>query len=475
MPKPAPAKDVAEVLPAVHVNKSTSRAKKARQHHQVITEWTEVGPVNAPAPKARKSAPVVQIVDSEDDDDTLDEVEELPDTIAAVLEEYASDGGLLMDVNRLPDYTLNRRTDPAAWHWVTMMPFTPNFKQEIALRHARPGESNWFLIVLKDSNGRILKREQGSTRIGPFAVEAASDDEKRTHGIPVASATAPVVTSTVNQSIPQPVLVPPSQSVTERINEVAQIFAAFKEMGLIPKQPNPAPAPAVLPAPVQSEEDILIRAMLASDEAQQRVSKGLLGKLFGNGTATTDDAPWYAEIIKDGFMALAPGFNALMQASAQQMTRAQTFVAQQNGAPPSLPEVPQAAMPVEASPATEPQSPAPPSPYEVMFRVVLNQRKLPAPLNQPHRAANAIWATHDQYNLLTPNGGTFNPFDEMLDAFVSVEASECLALAKAFAPDEAAVIDQPDTAEWLKAVQDEIRKEWMQDDASIQDSAPQQA
>lgn len=469
-----------KATPALEITTTEAPPKRTRgnkpiatEKHTVVTEWEEKKKIVPPVPaKARKAAPVAE--EFEEDDEP--EETEMPDSAHALFEEYGFDEGLMMDINRLPDYTLNRRTDPVSWQWVTMMPFTPLFKQEIALRHARQGEANWFLIVLKDQNGRIIRREDGKGRIGPFSVEAASNEERIANGLPPHPPQANV-TVTTNQAtaVPYPMQpVIPQQSVTERIAEVAQIFSVFKDMGLIPKaQPNPQPVEQ-FQQPRLSEEDIIVKAAMSSPDAQERVAKGIFSKLIG-GAMTPDETPWYADLIKDFALSLAPGFNALMQAGAHKMVQAQTFVAQQQQQQqaPSLPEGVQGQQSPanfqpepstqQSAPSPEPQQQAAPqSAYEVIFRTLINQRKLPSPLNAPHRAVNALWGAHEYYGRLVPPGAP-NPLDDAIDAFLDVTPEEVINLAKVFAPDESATIEQPDAAKWLKSVQDEIRKEWAQD------------
>lgn len=464
---------MAKATPALEITTAEATTPKLRkrggkpvavEQHTVVTTWAEEKKVGALPPKARKASPAEEF---EEDNDEPEETE-MPDSAHALFEEYGFDEGLMMDINRLPDYTLNRRTDPVSWQWVTMMPFTPLFKQEIALRHARQGEANWFLIVLKDQNGRIIRREDGKGRIGPFSVEAASNEERIANGLPPHPPQANV-TVTTNQATAmpypmQPVI--PQQSVTERIAEVAQIFSVFKDMGLIPKaQPNPQPVEQ-FQQPRLSEEDIIVKAAMSSPDAQERVAKGIFSKLIG-GAMTPDETPWYADLIKDFALSLAPGFNALMQAGAHKMVQAQTFVAQQQPTP-SLPEGVQgqsAPANFQPEPPTQQSAPSPepmpqqvPQPEDILFAQIFmacQRRKLV----KPEVCAKGVLDLVDAHT--AENG--YSPFANAVDIFLSADVADIIAFAATQNPIAAKMANEPDVLPWLKSVQDEIRKEWTND------------
>lgn len=430
----------------------------AIEEHTVVTKWAEEKKVGAVPPKARKPSPAEEFEEDEEPEET-----DLPDSAQIMFEEYGSDEGLMMDINRLPEYTLNRRTDPKAWSWVTMMPFTLQFKQEIALRHARPNEPNWFLIVLKDQNGRIISSDEGRSRIGPFAVEAATNDERIANGLPP-HPSQPNLAAAINQIAPQPqretmqLYDPPDPMAG--INQTLNLLEKFQAIGLIPKLERGKPEPVVVqqnPQQQLSEEDIIIRAAMSSPDAQDRVAKGIFSKLIGGATAESD-APWYGDIIKDLLLGLTPGLNALMTVAAQNIGQAQAVVRQQqqNG----VASLPQHVEQPEAIAPPQPEQPQAQEPdYDALLFGHILQLCKKRQFNTPDIAAQEIWDFIGQAEGL--NG--YNPFSRPLEIFVKFDAEILLRAAAEENPIAAKMAAEEDVLPWLKAVQDEIRKEWTND------------
>jgi hypothetical protein len=179
MPKAKPAETPAVEIsePEIPVNKS-SRNKKAIEKHTVTTEWKEVKRIDAPPSKTRKVAPVVEVED--DDDDTEDVDVELPDDVRAVLSEYDSASGLVMEINRLPNYHLNGKQDPASMQFCGDRDFDPQeYKNILRLYYAKEGVPNFFILKLKTADRQWIP----GGRIGPINVEAATPEEKARHGI----------------------------------------------------------------------------------------------------------------------------------------------------------------------------------------------------------------------------------------------------------------------------------------------------
>ena len=463
MPKAKPAETPAvEILePEIPVNKS-SRNKKAIEKHTVTTEWKEVKRIDAPPAKARKPAPVVEVEDDDDvDEDDLDELDE-------VLSEYGNGPtGLMMEISRLPNYDVDGRTDPMARSYITERPFDrTTFLQDLSVFCARPTETNVFLIRLKRDKKLI---ERGT--LGPFRVEPASAEDKAKYGIKVAPEPTPA-SLTVTQAIPlNAAPMPAPQSVTERIAEVAQIFGMFKEMGLVQKQ-NPAPVQQVVAQPQNSDPKLeLARYVMETPE----LAKQAIGNLIGSEAATAKAG--VTEMIVSGAIdlaqslmptvgpALANFFNA--RAQAEQM-RAYQLQQQLNGLPaaPSLPE--QAApqqIPEPVTPQPEPQQEQlPPQPEDVLFAQVLTacQRRQ---IVKPEVAAANITRFVDAH---TDQASGFNPFDSAIEIFLSNEPRTILDFAAMQNPIAARMAQEPDTEGWLKALQDELRKELSGDESDSQ-------
>lgn len=455
MPKATPALEITTTEAPPPKPRKRGGKPVAIEEHTVVTKWAEEKKVGALPPKARK-APVAE--EFEEDDEP--EETEMPDSAHALFEEYGFDEGLMMDINRLPDYTLNRRTDPVSWQWVTMMPFTPLFKQEIALRHARPHEANWFLIVLKDANGRIIRREDGKGRIGPFSVEAASNEERQANGLPPHPQPANVV-ATINQATPPypyPTIQPPAP-----VDEDAIIDREFSRLERLKNLLNGArdsrrDEPVQHP-PQLSEEDIIVRAAMSSPDAQERVAKGLFSRLTGVATSE-NEMPWWGDIVKDLVMSVGPGLNALLQVGAQKMMQAQATVAQ-NGAPVASlpPQQGEQLPPQETAPPPAQEPPHQATPEDVLFAQIFGacQRRK---LIKPEVCAKGVLDLVDAH--AAENG--YSPFTNAVEIFLSADMADIIAYAATQNPMAAKMATEPDVLPWLKSVQDEIRKEWVQQD-----------
>lgn len=461
-PTETPAVEISE--PEIPVNKS-SRNKKAIEKHTVTTEWKEVKRIDAPPSKTRKAAPIVEV---EDDDDDAEDVDvELPDDVRAVLSEYDSTSGLVMEINRLPNYHLNGKQDPASMQFCGDRDFDPQeYKNILRLYYAKEGVPNFFILKLKTADRQWIP----GGRIGPINVEAATPEEKARHGIfvPVAE---PASAVTVTHAMPMPSMqtAQPPQSVTERIEEVARIFGIFKEMGLVQKQ-NPAPVQPAAPIEL-SEEAILLKAAMASPEVKDKVANGI-GRLVTGLDVGGSKSSGVTEMIVSGAIdlaqslmptvgpALANFFNA--RAQAEQM-RAYQLQQQLNGLPaaPSLPEqaqavpqqMPEPQVPLEPLPI---QAPVEMPPEDELFGRILGacaRRQL----LKPEVAARNLLDYTDQFTDQTTG---YNKFNEAYDIFITNDVKTIIVLAAAQNPIAKRMSEEPDTEGWLKALQDELRKEW---------------
>jgi hypothetical protein len=333
----------------------------------------------------------------------------------------------------------------------------------LRLYYAKEGVPNFFVLKLKSSDRRWIP----GGRIGPINVEAATPEEKARHGIYVPQET-PSVTATVSNALPSPYPYAPPQPIEPPdpmagIKQTLGLLKEFQEIGLVPKLERPKPEPVIQNPPQQfTEEDHIIRAALSSPEAQDRIAKGIFSKLIG-GAAAADETPWYADIVKELVVGIVPGLNALATVAAQKMNQAQIAVAQ---APmPSLPE----AAPVEMQqpisqpiPAHQQEMPDEPDYDALLFGHILTLCKK-RQFNTPDVAANDVLEFIQQGE--GANG--YNVFHRPMDIFVKYDAEILLTAAAAENPMAAKLAQESDVLPWLKSVQDEIRKEWAQDEQSI--------
>lgn len=467
MPKAKPAEtptvEISE--PEIPVNKS-SRNKKAIEKHTVTTEWKEVKRIDAPPSRTRKAAPVVEVED--DDDDTEDVDVELPDDVRAVLSEYDSASGLVMEINRLPNYHLNGKQDPASMQFCGDRDFDPQeYKNILRLYYAKEGVPNFFILKLKTADRQWIP----GGRIGPINVEAATPEEKARHGIfvPVAE---PASAVTVTHAMPMPPMqTAPPQSVTERINEVAQIFSVFKEMGLIPKPQNPAPVQQSAPVEL-SEEAILLKAAMASPDAKEKIANGIGKLVFGGASEGGDDKEpyWFGpafSLVSNILQGITPGLNALLQVTAQakqveiQRIQQPAPVASESMAaipPPPMPEAP----PVEPLPI-QAQQEVPPE-DELFARILAACAQ--KPLLKPDVAAQNLLEYTDQFTLESG----FNKFRMGYDKFLTNDVKDIIQFAAMVNPIAARMASEPDTEGWLTALQNELRKELQGDEQDNQEN-----
>lgn len=465
---------MAKATPALEVTTTDTPPKRARRRkpiatekHTVVTEWEEEKKIGTPktSAKARKPAPVAEEFE-EDDADDVDV--ELPDEVQAVLAEYNTGEGLIMEVNRLPHYHLNGKQDPGSLVGLGDRDFDPyEYKNILRLYYAKDGVPNYFILRLKSADRRWIP----GGRIGPICVEAATAEEKARYGIYVAPP-EPNVIATINQATPQQppypyqVMQPPAP-----IDEDAIIDREFTRLERLKKLLNGASDSrrdeAIQQQPRYSEEDHIIRAAMSSPDAQERVAKGIFSKLIG-GAMAPDETPWYADLIKDFAISLAPGINALMQAGAHKMVQAQVAVAQQQQQmpAPSLPEYPQAEIPpqqMQPMPQPVTEQPHQPEPEEILFGMILSdcvKRKIV----KPEMCARNVFNYVDQFR----NESGWTPFDAGIEIFIGNDVQPILDYAAAENPIAAKLAQEPDVLPWIKNVQDEIRKEWANDGESTE-------
>jgi len=450
-PAETPAVEISE--PEIPVNKS-SRNKKAIEKHTVTTEWKEVKRIDAPPSRTRKTAPIVEV---EDDDDDAEDVDvELPDDVRAVLSEYDSASGLVMEINRLPNYHLNGKQDPASMQFCGDRDFDPQeYKNILRLYYAKEGVPNFFILKLKTADRQWIP----GGRIGPINVEAATPEEKARHGIFV-PVVEPASAVTVTHAMPMPPMqaAQPPQSVTERINEVAQIFSVFKEMGLIPKPQNPAPVQPVAPVEL-SEEAILLKAAMASPDAKEKIANGI-GKLVFGGASESDDSKepyWFGpafSLVSNILQGITPGLNALLQVTAQakqvEIQRIQQPAPVASESVAAIPPMPEAA-PVEPLPI-QAQQEVPPE-DELFARILAACAQ--KPLLKPDVAAQNLLEYTDQFTLESG----FNKFRMGYDKFLTNDVKDIIQFAAMVNPIAKRMSEEPDTEGWLTALQAELRKE----------------
>lgn len=470
---------MAKATPALEITTTEAPSPKPRkrggkpvaiEEHTVVTKWAEEKKVGALPPKARKTSPAEDF-ENEDDADDIDV--ELPEDVRAVLSEYDSASGLVMEINRLPHYHLNGKQDPASLVCCGDRDFDPQeYKNVLRLYYAKEGVPNFFIIKLKSPDRKWIP----GGRIGPINVEAATPDEKARHGIYIAPE-VPNVVATINHATPPyPYAALAPQEPIDRmagIRETVSLLKEFQEIGLIPKLERAKPEQSIQQNPQQlSEEDILVRAALSSPEARERVSNGLLGKLLGEGAlaAAKEEAPYWFEpafsVVTNLIQGLTPGINSLLQVTAQARAMELQRAAQPQAAPASLPEgiqgqqPPPNFQPEQSVPQQEP-SPEPmqqPQPEDILFAQIFmscQRRKLV----KPEVCAKGVLDLVDAHS--AENG--YSPFTNAVDIFLSADVADIVTFAATQNPIAAKMASEPDVLPWLKAVQDEIRKEWQND------------
>ena len=429
----------------------------AIEEHTVVKKWAEEVKVEKPSKPAPKKAAVIE-EDDEDDLEIDERYEEYPPQLASFLQANVGSPDVTMEVRRIDGPKMDVMPGIRAGTYMSNHRFDPDtYLDDLALYYAEPGKDTRFMLRLKCAGQYVA-----DGTIFPVDVIGASLERKAAAGV-VVQQPAPPAAITVTQAVPNPAPVEPPDPMAG-IRQTLSLLKEFQGIGLIPKLERNHQEPVVV-QPQNSDPKLeLARYVMETPE----LAKQAIGNLIGGEAATAKAG--VTEMIVSGAIdlaqslmptvgpALANFFNA--RAQAEQM-RAYQLQQQLNGLPaaPSLPEqaqqVPQQiAEPVQPQP--EPQAEQIPQPEDVLFAQVLTacQRRQ---IVKPEVAAANIMRFVDAH---TDQASGFNPFDSAIEIFLSNEPRTILDFAAMQNPIAARMAQEPDTEGWLKALQDEIRKEW---------------
>jgi hypothetical protein len=453
MPKATPALEITTDTPAPPPRKRGGKPL-AVEEHTVVKKWSaEVKVDDKPkAPPKRKAV----VDDAEDDIEEIDEIySDLPEDLAAFLQANSGAKDVTMEVRRIDGPKMDVMPGIRAGVYLGNHRFdVENHQDDLALYYAEPGKDVRFMLRLKCAGQYVP-----NGTIYPVDVIGASVERKQAVGAPIPQTNAAPPSVALTYTAPQL----PQEPIDRMagIRETVSLLKEFQEIGLIPKLERSKEPVVVQQNPPQqqfTEEDHIIRAALSSQDAQERVSKGILGKLLG-GAMAENDTPWWGDIVKDLVMSVGPGLNALLQVGAQKMMQAQATVAQ-NGAPvASLPPQQGEPQPQEVAPPPVQEPPQQATPEDILFAQIFGacQRRK---LIKPEVCAKGVLDLVDAH--AAENG--YSPFTNAVEIFLSADMADIIAYAATQNPMAAKMATEEDVLPWLKAVQDEIRKEWTQQD-----------
>ena len=461
--KPAETPEDSSLLTVTPPPKKRGGKPVAIEEHTVVKKWAEEVKVEKPSSKpAPKKAAVIE--DDDEDDLEIDErYEEYPPQLASFLQMNVGSPDVTMEVRRIDGPKMDVMPGIRAGTYMSNHRFDPDtYLDDLALYYAEPGKDTRFMLRLKCAGQYVA-----DGTIFPVDVIGASLERKAAAGV-VVQQPAPPAAITVTQAVPNPAPVEPPDPMAG-IRQTLSLLKEFQGIGLIPKLERNHQEPVVV-QPQNSDPKLeLARYVMETPE----LAKQAIGNLIGGEAATAKAG--VTEMIVSGAIdlaqslmptvgpALANFFNA--RAQAEQM-RAYQLQQQLNGLPaaPSLPEqaqqVPQQ-MPEPMPPQPEPQPEQMPQPEDVLFAQVLTacQRRQ---IIKPEVAAANIMRFVDAH---TDQASGFNPFDSAIEIFLSNESRTVLDFAAMQKPIAKRMSEEPDTEGWLKALQDELRKEWESEDA----------
>ena len=406
----------------------------ATEEHQIVTTFVRKRPVETPTISSdnQKNDPLHLVATP------LPESSDPGDEIEAFLREVSqSNAQWEMLVYRLPRYDLDNRTDPLSRKRVGSLPFTWEYEAEIQKRWARPSDSNHFLIVMR-KNGQHVKN--GTLPV--FSCEPLPVDER--------------IPSGAEQQAPQQIVVPvaapypamtehqPPPSPKEQLKEALELVRMVQ--GITGTSvANPA---AVAP----DDPEVAVLRLLAKDErVLDKLSKGLLGKIFNDVKEEAD--PW-AEIAKEalrsgqavellqvGIKSLFQGFSGFFPQFASNAPAAQQPRPQPPPQPPPKDWPPQA-LPTQTL-----------APSEELLSYVLQQ----CHLNAPREAvADQIITFADQINETDP----LQSVDWYIRAFALMPTDEALVFVNQSVPGSERITELPHAKVWTAELQQLLKQNY---------------
>lgn len=404
----------------------------ATEKHRIVTEFVTQRavddlPISGSTPKAIPQPVVVQ-----------PSVPYQPqDEVEAFLQEISvSTAGWELLIYRLPRFELNGKVDPQSRMRVGKLPFSWDYELDIQRRWARPGESNHFLVVAK-KDGQHVKN--GTLPV--YSCEPLPLEERISSGIDQLSPVQQPVAAPVATPFPTPIVEhQPLPSPKEQLKEALELVKMVQSISGNSAS-NSAPAAA---APLDPEVAVL--QLLAKDETViNKLSKGLIGKLFGEVKDEPD--PW-AEVAKEALRSgqapelLRAGINALFQGFSG-------FFPQQNNAPAAAAQPPAQQPTPTTAPPEQLQEP-PLSREEELLSIVLEKcyRNVP-----PEAARDQIIKFADEVNENDPA----NSVDWYIDAFAAMPTDAAIAFVNQAVPGSERVTTMPHAKAWTAELQELLK------------------
>jgi len=421
--------DLRYETPAVEDQPEPEEAPIATQKHRIVTEYTRQVPVGETATSSDppKNTPQHIVPPVMQSSGPADEVQEFLDKVSQSTARWE------MIIYRLPRYESDNRIDPMSRKRVGAMPFTWDYESEIQRRWARPNEANNFLIVMRKDG---LFVTNGTLPV--FSCEPLPVEERIPSG---ADQPAPQhIVATVAAPYSAPVEAHPAPTLKEQLKEVVDLFQLAQKLN-----GNGIANPATVAAPMDPEAAVF--QLLAKDEhAVAKLSKGLLGKFFGDVKEERD--PWAEvamEAIRNGQAAelLKVGINSLFQGFGG-------FFPNNNPQPQQQPQQ-QQQQPMVAP--TESLPPQPLAPTEELLSYVLQQ----CHLNAPREAvADQVIAFADQINETDP----LQSVDWYIRAFALMPTDEALMFVNQSVPGSQRVTELPHAKAWTAELQQLLKQNY---------------
>lgn len=420
----------------------TDDAPIATQKHRIITEYVRHVPVGQTTANSEQPKPTPQLVAVSAATDSQAEEDEYQQFIDEMLESSAS---WSMSVYRLPYYETNGNIDPKSRIRVGELPFTYEYEYEIQRRWARPGKSNYFLIVCR-KDGRFYKK-------GKFPVlycePLPPDEQIKCDGeqTPLAIAAAPAA------PYPAPIIEhQPPPSPKEQLKEALELVKMVQGITGT-SAANPA---AVAP----DDPEVAVLRLLAKDEqVLDKLSKGLLGKIFNDVKEEAD--PW-AEIAKEalrsgqavellqvGIKSLFQGFSGFFPQAASNAPAA--LIQQQQPQPAPQPE-----------PLPQPQL----TPAEQLLSFVLEQCHRNAPAEA---VADQILTFADDVHDADP----LNDVNWYVRAFALMSTDDALAFVNQSVPGSERITTMPHAKAWTAQLQQLLAQNYETEGAGEDEHQPE--
>lgn len=474
MPKATPALEITTDAPPPAPRKKRGKPV-ATETHKVERVWTEDVVIDN-KPKAPRKPTRAEQEAVESDEEEIDEIySDLPEDLAVFLQANSGAKDVTMEVRRIDGPKMDVMPGIRAGVYLGNHRFdVENHQDDLALYYAEPGKDVRFMLRLKCAGQYVP-----NGTIYPVDVIGASVERKAAVGVVVPQAAN--VVATINHATPMPQQMqsyePPDPMAG--INQTLNLLEKFQAIGLIPKlergkpeqvtvQQNPPPDPEVAAFSTAMK--------FASDKTREKLGDAIIGKIIGADISSAPEESIGHLIIREGFtflMQVVPPLiptgqqylSSLAQLEQLKVHQLQMQIhQQQGGAPPaSLPE--QSPQPEAAPQTQEPSSAFPEEPdYDALLFGHLLTLCKKRQLNTPDVVVDDIFAFIRQGD--TPSG--YNGFHLSIDKFVKFDAEVILLAAASENPIAARLAKEEDVLPWLKAVQDEIRKEWSQQDEPVE-------